>query len=167
MGDNNRQNLNKAFWQAGAAVAAASLIAFSVNHFREDGIAVIADWSPAARLEAATDHGDITISADRAAAFHKSGKTVFIDTRVPRAFFEGRIAGAINIPKQDVFAHLETLMDTVPDKTRIIVVYCEKAPCALSRELVRLLNNMGYANARVLEKGWVRWKDRGYPADAG
>lgn len=150
-----------------AVVAAASLIALAVNHFREDGIAVIADWSPAARMEAATEHGDITISADRAAAFHKSGETVFIDTRVPKAFFEGRIAGAINIPKQDVFDHLETLMETVPDKNKILVVYCEKAPCSLSRELVRLLNNMGYANARLLEKGWARWKDRGYPANAG
>jgi len=168
MGDNNRQNLKKAFWQAGAVVAAASLMAFAVNHyFREDGIAVIADWSPSARLEAATDQGDITISAHRAAAFHKSGKTVFIDTRVAKAFSEGRIAGAINIPKHDVFGHLETLMEAVPDKNKIIVVYCQKAPCSLSRELVRMLKNMGYANARVLEKGWDRWKDLGYPAGAG
>ena len=167
MGYKNRQNLKKAFWQAGAVVAAASLMTLGANHFRQDGIALVADWSPAARLEAATNSGDITISVPRAAAFHQSGKTVFIDTRLPGAFSEGRIAGAINIPKHDVFDHLETLTDTVPDKNRIIVVYCEKAPCSLSRELVRLLKNMGYANARLLEKGWARWKDRGYPADTG
>ncbi|MBA2880926.1 rhodanese-related sulfurtransferase [Desulfosalsimonas propionicica] len=167
MGYNNRPNLKKAFWQAGAVVAAASVIALAANHFRQDGIALVADWSPAARLEVATNPGDITISADRAAAFHQSGNTVFIDTRPPGAFFENRIAGAINIPKQDVFDHLESLMEAVPDKNRIVVVYCEKAPCSLSRELVRLLKNMGYANARLLENGWARWKDRGYPADAG
>jgi rhodanese-related sulfurtransferase len=58
-------------------------------------------------------------------------------------------------------------MEMVPDKNRIIVVYCEKTPCSLSRELVRLLKNMGYANARLLENGWARWKELGYPADAG
>jgi rhodanese-related sulfurtransferase len=164
---NNLQNLKKAFRQAGAVVAAASLIALAVNLCREDGIAVIADWSPAARLEAATDQGDVTISAHRAAAFHKSGKTVFIDTRLAGVFSEGRIAGAINIPKHNVFDHLESLMEMVPDKNRIIVVYCEKTPCSLSRELVRLLKNMGYANARLLEKGWARWKELGYPTAAG
>lgn len=152
----------KAFWQAGAVVAAASLMALAVNYFREDGIALVSDWSPAARLEAASDDGDLTISADRAAAFHESGDAVFIDVRAPETFSKGRIAGAINIPKHEVFDHLETFMETVSDKDKVIVVYCKKEPCSLSRELVRLLNDTGYSNSRLLEKGWARWKDRGY-----
>ncbi|MCF8035258.1 MAG: rhodanese-like domain-containing protein [Desulfobacteraceae bacterium] len=145
----------------------AGIMALAANHFREDGIALITDWSPAARLEAATDGSNMMIPMEQALAFHESRETVFIDTRSPEAFAEGRIAGAINIPEHDVFDHLGTFMEAVPDKDKVIVVYCEKAPCPLSRELVRLLKDTGYKNARLMENGWARWKERGYPGTEG
>lgn len=138
----------------------AGIMALAANHFREDGIALITDWSPAARLEAATDGSNMMIPMEQAVAFHETREAVFIDTRSPEAFSEGRITGAINVPENDIFDHLAALMDAVPDKNRVIVVYCKKTPCPLSRELVRLLRDMGYENARLLENGWAGWQDR-------
>ncbi|MBS3731406.1 MAG: rhodanese-like domain-containing protein [Desulfobacterales bacterium] len=161
------QNVKNTFWQVAAIVIIAALPALAVNALRPDGIALVSDWSPAARLEAATDGSNMMIPMEQAVSFHESREAVFIDTRSPEAFSEGRITGAINIPENDIFDRLAGLMDAVPDKNRILVVYCKKAPCPLSQELVRLLKDMGYENARFLENGWAGWQDRGYPAAEG
>jgi rhodanese-related sulfurtransferase len=155
------------FWQSSAIVALALLLALGVNYMRADGISLVADWSPAARLQAATGKDDLVISMAQAIAFHDSREAIFVDARSPEEYAEGHIAGAINIPWEQVYDHLEQFFNAVPDFEAVVVAYCDGEGCPLSEELVSLLSAMGYKNARVLVNGWTLWKQHGYPVAAG
>ncbi len=141
------------------AVAAALL----TNNMRADGIALVADWSPAARLQAATSRDDLVVSMAQAVAFHTAREAIFVDARAPEQFVQGHIAGAINIPWEEVYDYLDLIFDAVQDHDTIIIAYCDGEACPLSEELVLLLRDMGYANARVLINGWTLWTTHGYP----
>lgn len=154
-------------WQSFAIVALAILLALGVNVMRTDGISLVADWSPAARLQAATGKDDLVIPMAQAIAFHDSREAIFVDARSPEEFAEGHIAGAINIPWEQVYDHLEQFFNAVPDFEAIVIAYCDGESCPLSEELVLLLSAMGYRNARVLVNGWTLWKKHGYPVAAG
>lgn len=140
-----------------------ALLALTVNHFRTDGIALVDDWSPAARLQAAAGSDDMVIPMEQAIAFHETRGAVFVDARSPAEFAEGHIAGAINVPWENAFDYIDRFFAAVPDDSTVIIVYCDGEGCLLSEELVRLLRDMGYANARVLVNGWTLWRRHGYP----
>jgi len=161
------QNLKGAFRQGAAIIVVAAIVALAINYLRPESLELVSDWSAASRLEAMTGSENMSISAQKAIAFHGSGKAVFIDARRPDSFLKGHIAGALNIPAEAVFEHLDAFSRAFPEKDTVVIAYCQKEPCPLGREVVRLLQDMGYANARILENGWTRWKARGYPLKRG
>jgi rhodanese-related sulfurtransferase len=80
--------------------------------------------------------------------------SIVIDVRDPEKFIEAHIPGAINIFKTEVESKIE---ETVPDKNAEIYCHCgggESGPRA-----AKLLNEMGYKNAKYIMGGW-----RGYEA---
>jgi 3-mercaptopyruvate sulfurtransferase SseA len=150
-------------WQSFAIAALAILLALGVNAMRADGIPLVADWSPAARLQATTGKTDLVVPMAQAIAFHDAREAVFVDARSPEEYAAGHIAGAINIPWEQVFDYLEQFFNAVPDNNTIVVVYCDGEGCPLSEELVLLMLDLGYENARILVNGWSLWKEHGYP----
>jgi phage shock protein E len=106
----------------------------------------------------------------------KSGKAVILDARSERAFKQGHIKGAINLPFTDFTA--DALAEVFPDRRKPILIYCNnnfsnnKAPVALKARPVSLniqtfinLEAYGYHNVYELgdvvdfddpKVGWVR-----------
>ncbi|MDH5276710.1 MAG: rhodanese-like domain-containing protein, partial [Gammaproteobacteria bacterium] len=85
-------------------------------------------------------------------------KPLLIDVRDRATFQKEHVAGALNIP-------LEELKDDVAglpgDRTAPIVTVCSRGNVSLSGLL--MLKSLGYRNVRSMNGGTVGWRDRGFP----
>src|SRR5947207_13821657 len=88
-------------------------------------------------------------------------KAVVVDVREQHEYDEGRLPGAIHVPR----GHLETRIENaVRDKDARVVLYCQSgnrsafAADALAREL-------GYSNVESMVGGITLWKDRGFEVE--
>ena len=73
-------------------------------------------------------------------AFRKAEKAVLLDVRREEEFASGYIAGAINIPLQEI----EDITDVVVGKNTLLYVYCRSG--VRSAQAVNALRYMGYTN---------------------
>ena len=90
-----------------------------------------------------------------------SGSTVVLDARPEDEFLAGHIAGAVNVPADEVEAHLHVLpMD------QEVVVYCRGPYCAFADRAVTTLRANGY-RARRFSLGFPDWRAAGLPVSAG
>jgi ArsR family transcriptional regulator len=90
-----------------------------------------------------------------------SGSTVVLDARPEDEFLAGHIAGAVNVPADEVEAHLHVLpMD------QEVVVYCRGPYCGFADRAVGTLRAHGY-RARRLALGFPDWRAAGLPVAAG
>jgi ArsR family transcriptional regulator len=78
-----------------------------------------------------------------------------LDVRPRDEFAMGHLPGAINVPLEELEAHLAGL-----DPAHEIVAYCRGAYCVLSFEAVARLRARGF-KARRLEDGFPEWKAAG------
>ena len=81
----------------------------------------------------------------------KGGEVTIIDVRPEPEFHEGHIAGALNIPLEQLAERLEDL----PAEGEI-VAYCRGPFCVFADEAVELLNKQGFT-ARRLDEGYPEW----------
>jgi rhodanese-related sulfurtransferase len=158
--------LKQALWQIPLLLGIACALALGVNALRPHGIPLVGDWSPAARLKAATGAGLVIPLAD-ALALHERREAIFVDARLPEDFAAGHIPGALNVPWTLIDEYEERFFETVSDPTAIVIVYCDGEACSLSEDLARMLIDMGYANVKVLVNGWGVWVRGGYPVEKG
>lgn len=91
----------------------------------------------------------------------REGPVCVIDTRPADEYAAGHLTGAINIPLEDLQAHLGDLDPSVE-----IVAYCRGAWCVMSFEAVSLLRKHGF-RARRLQDGYPEWRVAGLPTRAG
>jgi rhodanese-related sulfurtransferase len=160
-----RRIIREVLLQSAVIVALALTIALFVNHMREGGIPLVADWSPAARLQATSGADDLIVAMSQAIASHQTGEAIFVDARPTDQFADGHISGAINVPWEEVYDHIERIFMAVPGYDALVIAYCDGEACALSEELVLLLRDLGYSNAKVLINGWTLWRSHGYPIE--
>lgn len=157
------QICTKSLWQAAALLLAAGLLALGVNAIRPDGIPLIGDWSPEARLS--LENGtNLSIPIEEAEALFFSGEAVFLDARDASEYASGHIYGARNLPWMEFETAFEKVMGDV-SRDVVIVTYCDGEGCGLSRELALALLAKGYTHVRVLVNGWTVWRDRTLPVD--
>lgn len=91
----------------------------------------------------------------------REGLVIVIDVRPPQEFAQGHIAGALNIPLDQ----LKQRLQDVP-RDREVVAYCRGPWCVLSYEAVARLRKAGIA-ARRLEDGLPEWRRAGLPVETG
>jgi rhodanese-related sulfurtransferase/DNA-binding transcriptional ArsR family regulator len=89
----------------------------------------------------------------------RSGKVVILDTRPPREFAAGHIAGAVSVPVDDLKRRLAEL-----PKTKEFVAYCRGPYCVYADRAVELLRASG-RKARRLVAGFPEWKAAGLPVE--
>ena len=77
----------------------------------------------------------VEASLDIVRRLHADGAAVFLDARTAAEYAEGHIAGAVNVPFDDVFKHPE-LLKSVDAKGRPVVTYCGGGDCELSRSQI-------------------------------
>lgn len=83
----------------------------------------------------------------------------------PETFAEFHIPGAVNVPVDDTFE--DGIQKAVPDKNKLVVVYCRDIECHASAKAVRRMEALGYNNVLEFHNGKVGWKAQGLPVVTG
>ena len=114
--------------------------------------------------------GDVFVSIDEAwAAYEQGQKFIILDARPPSDYVMHHIEGAISIPFYDV----DDCYAGLP-KDVWIMTYCA-CPHNESVHAAETLLENGFTKVRVLNEGYIEWRNRDYPtsdnptgeADAG
>ncbi len=136
--------------------------AAAVNAIRADGI----DWFVAREViypPPTPDQAEADIERDEVLAAIERG-AVAVDARPAHLFEQGRIPGAVNIPAEEPFAHLDALfMRALPET--LVIIYCGGEPCDDSQIIFDLLRDNGFENARIYFGGWRDWTEAGLPVE--
>lgn len=92
-------------------------------------------------------------------------QTLFIDASRPKDYNELHIAGAMNLPADDVIGKKEiAALKDVP-KDRRILVYCGSEGCKKSAALALMLSDLGYSRVKLFAGGFHAWDNAGYPME--
>ncbi|MEA2483122.1 MAG: sulfur-carrier protein adenylyltransferase/sulfurtransferase, partial [Thermoleophilaceae bacterium] len=88
-------------------------------------------------------------------------KAHVIDVREQHEFDEGRIPGAVHVPR----GHLETRIEnTVKDKDARVILYCQSGNrSAFAADTLQ--RQLGYSNVESMTGGITLWKDRGFDVE--
>ena len=89
----------------------------------------------------------------------REGLVTVLDVRPPEEYQAGHVPGAINVPLNELEAHLAEL-----DTDHGIVAYCRGPHCILAFEAVARLRKQGF-NAARLEDGFPEWRQAGLPVE--
>ena len=151
--------------QSAIIIISAAALGFLVNQLRSDGLSVMGDWSPQARVTTSSGES-MVVSLEEAREMCSNKEAVFLDARSPKDYARGHIRCAQNIPWQYFDEYMERVFEIIPDDTWI-VTYCDGETCSLSEDLARELVSMGYQKVKVLLSGWTRWLEAGLPTERG
>ncbi len=81
---------------------------------------------------------------------------ILIDSRSPKGFAKGHIAGAINVPYRDEAAH-----SALPeDKATTLVFYCSGPACSASTKGAAKAVELGYSSVKEYRGGFPDWASR-------
>lgn len=83
----------------------------------------------------------------------------------PETFAEYHIPGAKNVPVDDTFE--TNVVNVVPDKNKLVVVYCRDIECHASAKAARRLEALGYTNILEYHMGKAGWRNIGLPVETG
>jgi rhodanese-related sulfurtransferase len=161
--NHHAKTLKKSAAQAAIIVLVSVVLSLAVNQLRPNGLPLIGNWSPEARLASASGEG-LIISLEDAKSLHDSGQALFLDAR-PQIWFEtGHIKGARSLPTEQVATLASQVLTGVAKETPIIT-YCDGETCELSHDLALALLEQGFTNVRVLVNGWTLWMDADWPVE--
>ncbi len=92
-----------------------------------------------------------TLSSEELVNRMKEGEVTVLDVRPESEYREGHIAGALNVPVEE----LEEKLDELP-KDREVVAYCRGPFCVFADDAVELLRRKGF-DAKRLDEGFPEW----------
>ncbi|HSC12812.1 MAG TPA: rhodanese-like domain-containing protein [Rhodanobacteraceae bacterium] len=98
------------------------------------------------------------ISPEDLAALLQRKAPLVVDVRTPAEFSDGHIAGAINIPHDEIASRWPALNAPADDE---VIVYCGTGRRAGLAQ--QALETLGYMRTRILEGGFEAWKKAGLP----
>ncbi len=91
----------------------------------------------------------------------KDPNILVVDTQPKGAYDLGHVRGAMSFPWASELKSPGKL-----PKNKILVLYCD---CAHEEDSIdvadQLTKKWGYTNLRLLEGGWSKWQELGYPMD--
>jgi rhodanese-related sulfurtransferase len=150
--------LSQAIRQGVFLVCLGALLAAGFNGIRPGGLPWIGQWSPSS----------VTASylQDLQGISLAEAWSLFLDARDPVSFGEGHITGAMNCPPGETETSLEEVL-TLARSGLEVIAYCDGVGCSLSPELARTLQRFGVPSVKILEDGWSRWLEAGYPIGEG
>ena len=86
---------------------------------------------------------------------------VVIDSRKKTEYIKGHIEGAINLLNTSMTK--TGLEDIVPDKSTMILFYCNGLRCLRSSDAVQKALSWGYENIFWFRGGWKEWTEKKLP----
>jgi rhodanese-related sulfurtransferase len=106
-------------------------------------------------LPSGDGYGDITVQEARSLIEDKP-YLVILDVRTASEYEDGHIEGAINIPVQELSAHLDEL-----SREDELLVYCRTGN--RSKQAVDILQDVGFTKIYHMNAGITGWIEAGYP----
>jgi len=102
----------------------------------------------------------VVSAEDVKAAIEKKEKAVILDVRDSGEYTAGHLPGAMNVSR----GTLEWgIWSKVPDQNAKIYVYCKTA--GRSALATKVLNDLGYKNAVLMDAQFEDWIKKGYPVE--
>jgi rhodanese-related sulfurtransferase len=127
-------------------------VAAFVEQLQEFAAARLSEVERAARAYLGDVQALEPITQDELARRMEEGDVVVVDVRPPTEYAAGHIAGAINVPHDELLARLAEL-----PVEGDVVAYCRSRYCVFAPEAARLLREHGYM-ARPLDGGLPGWR---------
>jgi rhodanese-related sulfurtransferase len=118
---------------------------------------------PAPPPPPADDMAGLNLTLTQAKSLYDS-HVPFVDARHLEDYEAGHVMDAFQMSTED-FNGSEVL--NYLDRNAPIVVYCSGGQCDASKNLVKLLQQAGYTQARIMEDGYPAWSKAGYPTATG
>lgn len=100
-------------------------------------------------------------AADVKKAMDAGAGFILVDARPPADYVKKHILSAVSVPFYDVQKFIQKL-----PKEKWIVSYCA-CPHAESGIVYDALKKNGYTRIKVLNEGYIHWRDKGYPTKEG
>jgi phage shock protein E len=122
-------------------------------------IASLATPTPAHTAQRQTERRQI--SAERLKSWYKEKKPMIVLDARTEAHFNGVLLPHAKWLPED--SPKQKIQAKVPDKDKLIVVYCFSVDCPASRKLYDKLISMGYSNVYDYHGGLKDWEAHGYP----
>jgi rhodanese-related sulfurtransferase len=92
---------------------------------------------------------------------NKDPNIVVVDTQPKGAYDLGHVKGAINFPWA-----MELKSPGNLPKNKTLILYCDCSHEEDSTDVAnQLMKKWGYTNLKILEGGWSKWQELGYPID--
>ena len=110
-----------------------------------------------AQVKSEIDEVDVVRAQELLAA---DGRPLVVDVRELDEWTEGRIPGAIHIPRGNLESRIE---QAAPDKTQPVLLYC--AAGNRSAFAAKSLEELGYEHVVSLAGGYVDWKRSGFETE--
>jgi rhodanese-related sulfurtransferase len=121
----------------------------------------VSDFEQVAAAYLGDRAGLATISREELRQRLHDGEIIVVDVRPAAEHAAGHIAGAVNVPIDDLARRLDELPG---DAT--VVAYCRGPYCVYADDAVRLLTERGHPAVR-LEDGFPEWRSAGLPVEVG
>src|SRR5690349_19697898 len=109
------------------------------------------------QVKSEIDEVDVTQARDLLAA---GDRPLVVDVRELDEWTEGRIPGAIHIPRGNLESRIE---NAAPDKSQPIVLYCAQGNRTVFG--AKSLEELGYTDVVSLAGGYTDWKRNGFETE--
>ncbi len=96
-------------------------------------------------------------------ALNDKSRLVLLDTRTSSEWHNAHIPGAIPIP---YYISEEKVGKGLPNDGTWIIAYCS-CPHAASDKVINMLRRKGFKNTAVIDEGFFKWLNAGYPVTGG
>lgn len=96
-------------------------------------------------------------------ALENKNRIVILDTRTTSEWHNAHIPGAIPMP---YYISEQEVDKGLPKDGTWIIAYCS-CPHAASDKIINMLRKKGFANTAVIDEGFFKWLDAGYPIIGG
>ncbi len=111
-------------------------------------------------LSTSTQNDNSTIEVNAARQAFDQSQAQFLDLRDAVSFQQSHIAGAVNIPVEEVSQHLDKL-----DQSRWVIIYGTRDNQNDASLTVRQLLSRGFVKANCLDGGFESWLEAGNPVE--
>ena len=88
---------------------------------------------------------------------------VFIDSRDLSDFNSGHVKGSLSIPYDPDNNYNDSVIDSLYNLDKPLVIYCSGEDCSLSADLAYYLSEIGFMSIIYFEEGFPIWKNLEYP----
>lgn len=131
-------------------------LGFVSNHLNPNGIQVFTKQENAELTQKSVPDQPVAVQKQQVVQLLKQENALIIDARLPDAYHQSHIPGAVNISFEQLGMHFDKIESLPHDQW--LITYCDDSACDLSELLAHELFNLGYQFVGYYKGGLEEWK---------